>query len=213
MNRTQNRAAASRTMEQPQLESRNSARKRSLAENFRRITSSRLTWLLLLLAVAFCYYGSYYRHGINFRDEGGTVTLLSKRLLEGERPFREVVLGYNVLWFYPVVGLFKLFGVSFVLLRIYCFVLSTVTALLAYLAVLKAFESRARLHGGRIPAFYPAFAFAVALFPLLVPGMTFKNYIPLLAVANSFCLLHVALEPLNTARFYWKTAIGGVILA
>ena len=112
----------------------------------------------------------------------------------------------------PVVGLFKLFGVSFVLLRIYCFVLSTVTALLAYLAVLKALESRAQLKGKQIPAFYPAFAFAVALFPLLVPGMTFKNYIPLLAVANSFCLLHVALEPLNTGRFYWKTAIGGVVL-
>jgi hypothetical protein len=60
---------------------------------------------LLLLIVAGFYYGSYYRHSINFRDEGGTVALLAKRLLDGERPFLDVVLGYNVLWFYPIVAL------------------------------------------------------------------------------------------------------------
>src|SRR5205823_6583952 len=71
-------------------------------------------WLWLLLLGALCYFGSYYRHGLNFRDEGGTEALLAKRLLEGERPFLDLVLGYNLLWFYPIVGLFKLFGVNFV---------------------------------------------------------------------------------------------------
>lgn len=142
----------------------------------------RTPWLLLLVAIALAYYGSYVRHGINFRDEGGTVALLSKRLLDGERPFLDVVLGYNVMWFYPVVGLFKLFGVNFVLLRAYCFALSTITAVLAFLTVERASRR-------------PWLAFLVALLPVLVPGMTFKNYMPLLAVANSFCLLHFALGP------------------
>ncbi len=163
------------------------------------VARTRLPWLLLLLAIALCYYGSYYRHGINFRDEGGTVALDAKRLLEGQRPFLDVSLGYNVLWFYPVVALFKIFGVSFVLLRAYCFVLSTLTATLAFLAVEKVSRK-------------PWLAFLVALLPLLVPGMTFKNYMPLLAVANSFCLLHGALAPPGSRESFWKSFAGGIVL-
>jgi hypothetical protein len=157
------------------------------AERFRQLAAQRWPWLVLLIALAIAYYGSYFRHGIEFRDEGGTVALVSKRLLEGETPFIDVVLGYNVLWFYPVVALYKVFGVSFVLLRVYCFALSTLTVVLAFLAVEKA---------GR----KPWLAFLVALLPLLVPGMTFKNYMPLMAVANSLALLHVALAPPHSAR-------------
>src|SRR5262249_34217709 len=39
----------------------------------------------------------------------------------------------------------------------------------------------------------PWLAFLVGLMLVLVPGMTFKNYMPLLAVGNAFCLLHFAL--------------------
>ncbi len=100
--------------------------------------STRPLWLAFLIVFALGYYGSYFRHGINFRDEGGTVALLAKRLLDGERPFKDVVLGYNVGWFYPVVGLFKLTGVNFVALRVYCFALSTLTAVLGFLLVSRA---------------------------------------------------------------------------
>src|SRR5205814_6772115 len=41
----------------------------------------------------------------------------------------------------------------------------------------------------------PWLAFLVALLAVLVPGMTFKNYMPLLAVANACCLLQFALGP------------------
>ena len=44
------------------------------------------------------------RYGIGFRDEGQTVAFLAQRLLNGETPLKDVVLSYNVLWFYPVVG-------------------------------------------------------------------------------------------------------------
>jgi hypothetical protein len=88
---------------------------KELAEQARRpLWLTRWPWLLLLLLVAAVYYGSYYRHGINFRDEGGTLTLLGQRLLHGEVPFRDVELGYNVGWFGPIVALFKVTGVHFV---------------------------------------------------------------------------------------------------
>ncbi len=137
-------------------------------------------WLGLLVLAALIYFGSYVRYGINFRDEGGDVALIAKRLLDGERPFLDVDPGYNVMWFYPIVGLFKLFGVSFVLLRAYCFFLSTCTALLGFLTV-------QRVTGRR------GLAFAAGLLLVIAPGMTFKNYMPLLVMGNMYCLVHFSL--------------------
>src|SRR4051812_14079877 len=99
------------------------------------LLARRLPWLLLLIVIAIGYYATYLQYGINFHDDGATFALNAKRLLDGEVPFRDIELGYNVLWFYPAVGLFKLFGVNFVLLRAYCFALSVFTAVLAFLTV------------------------------------------------------------------------------
>src|SRR5437016_5419855 len=96
-------------------------------ETLRALAQRRDAWLAVLLIVALCWFASYVRYSIGFKDEGGTVALIAKRMLAGERPFIDIVPGYNVMWFYPVVGLFKLFGVNFVLLRGYCFFLSTIT--------------------------------------------------------------------------------------
>ena len=56
-------------------------------------------------------------------------TLGSARLpgRAGDVPMRDVELGYNVLWFWPIVGLFKLAGVNFLLMRGYFFALSTIS--------------------------------------------------------------------------------------
>jgi hypothetical protein len=165
----------------------------------RALAAKRWPWLVALVAIAACYYGSYVRYGIGFRDEGQTVALLAQRLLNGETPIKDVVLSYNVLWFYPVVALYKIFGVSYVLLRGYCLALSTVTAVLGFLLVEKTTRR-------------PWLAFLVALVLVLIPGSPFKNYIPLLAVANTLCLLHVALTPAGSRAALAKTLIGGVVL-
>lgn len=165
--------------------------------DWRRWWGARGLWLSLLIIVAVCYFGSYWRHSINFTDEGGTEALVAKRLLAGERPFLDVTLGYNVLWFYPIVALFKLCGVSFVLLRAYCFALSTVSAVVGFLSVHRA--------GGR-----PWLAFLVGLMLVLVPGMTFKNYMPLLAVTNGACLLQFALAPRERPGRW--LVLGGLLL-
>ena len=163
-----------------------------------RLLAGRWFWMVLLAVCAGAYHGSYDRHSLNFKDEGGTIVLGAQRLLEGQLPLKDVVLNYNLLWFYPVVGLFKVFGVSYVLLRTYCFALSTLTVLLAFLAVEKVSRR-------------PWFAFLVALLPLLVPGMTFKNYMPLLAVSNSLCLLLAALEE-DPRRWLRHALLGGCVL-
>lgn len=179
---------------------------KALLEKFARLNEwlrdkrkERLFFTLLILGFALLYYGSYYRHDLRFRDEGGTIALGAQRLLNGERPIVDVTLNYNVLWFYPVVALFKWFGVNFVLMRAYFLALSAVTALIAFVAVNRA---------GR----QPWIALAVALLCVLVPGMIFKNYIPLLVVANSCLLMSVALAAPRTYRSFFLVTAGGVLV-
>lgn len=188
-------------------------RARAWADKVRRCSSRPGVWLLLLVLVALVYYGSYYRSSLNFRDEGGTVALGAQRLLAGERPFLDIELNYNVLWFYPVEGLYKIFGVNMTVLRVYCFALATLTAVLGFLGVQKVSRR-------------PWLAFLVGLLLVLVPGMTYKNYMPLLAVANSVCLLwfvnprpsrsgaaeDVQEEVPGLARPLLRLAIGSVVL-
>lgn len=166
---------------------------------WRGLLHKRWPWIILLLAIAFSYYGSYVRYGIGFRDEGQTVAFGAQRLLNGELPLKQVVLNYNVLWFYPVVALFKLFGVSYVLLRGWCLALSALTAGLGFLMVEKTTRR-------------PWLAFLVAIVLVLIPGSPFKNYIPLIAVANTLCLLHVALTPANSRAAFFKAIAGGAVL-
>lgn len=58
----------------------------------------------------------------------------------------------------------------------------------------------------------PWLAFLVALVLVLIPGSPFKNYIPLLAVANTLCLLHVALTPADARGLWWKALVAGFVL-
>lgn len=170
-----------------------------------RMVSQRWPWVVLLLMAALCYYGSYYRHGVNFRDEGGTVALGAQRLLAGEVPIREVALNYNVMWFYPVTWIFKATGVSYVALRVYCFALSALAAVLGFLAVEKA-----RRHSGRTGV--PWVAFLVGLMLIAVPGMTFKNYMPLLAVVNTLLVLYGAAVPLRFSQLWRPVVAGGLLV-
>lgn len=166
---------------------------------------SRWLWVCVLLAVAAGYYGNYYRHGINFQDEGGMLTHQTQRLMAGEIPIREVLLGYNVGWFYPLVALFKITGVSFVALRVFFMALSTLAAILGFLAVEKA----ARFAGLKRAAIGLGVATGVLL--IVTPGMMFKNYNPLATVANAWCLLGFVLAQ-PSVRKSWKWALGGGLI-
>ena len=161
-----------------------------------------LRWLptLIIVAAALAYYGSYLRYWFNPHDEGGTVCLIAQRLMQGERPWADVALGYNVGWFYPVVGLFHLTGVNYLAARAFFFALSTITALLGC-GIVK------RVGGPRW------LAIGVGLLLVVLPGSQFKNYIPLAGMANTACLIHlVCTDPALRRKWFAAIALGGAVL-
>ena len=88
-----------------------------------------LAALAFLVIAGLLYYGQYYRHGFKVGDEG-SVVLLTELLLNGKRPYVDVELGYGPLWFYPLVLLFKLTGVSLILASSLTVLASATTSLL-----------------------------------------------------------------------------------
>src|ERR1700730_1472338 len=85
-----------------------------------------------LVLFALVYYSLIYRYGLNLADEGN-VGLISPRLMHRERPFLDVSPGYNVLWFYPISTLFRLFGTNLLLMRAYFYGILTVSGLIAFM--------------------------------------------------------------------------------
>lgn len=144
--------------------------------------------LALLALFALAYYGYYCRVWPGPGGEGGVVALLSQRLLEGQKPIVDTFLGYNVLWFYPVVGIFKVFGPHYLAMRLFFFLLSLVTGLLSFGVILKS--------SGRAWA-----AFLTGLLVILVPGQTYRNYMAFLAVLNMSAFLSALVLP---AKNLWR---------
>ena len=130
----------------------------------------------LLVGIALAYYATYALSGLDLGGEGGTTAVYAQRLLERQRPFVDTFLSYNVLWFYPFVWLFQIFGPNFTVVRIFFFVLSIITALLAYRTVLRVSNSG-------------LLAFGCALVLILIPGIQFRNYLGLIGVGNLAALL------------------------
>jgi hypothetical protein len=127
-----------------------------------------------LVLFASVYYSLIYRYALNLADEG-SVALLSQRLLHGERPFLNVSLGYNVLWFYPISTLFRVFGTNLLLMRTYFYGISTASGLIAFM-LLRRLDAPLWL------------AFAQGLAVISVTGQYFKAYIPFLVISNLFAI-------------------------
>jgi hypothetical protein len=129
-----------------------------------------------LFVFALVYYGSYAFSGLDLNGEGGTIAVIADRIRHGARPFADTFLGYNLLWFYPIVWLFRIFGPNFTAVRIFFFALSAVMALLAYRTVLRA--------TGR-----PLLSLAVGIILTLIPGIQFRNYLPFFGVLDQMIIL------------------------
>lgn len=130
---------------------------------------------VLLTVVALLYYASYFRYGFGWADEG-SVALIAERLAAGERPYLDVDPGYGILWYYPIAGLYKLFGVQFSVVRAYFIALGFAAACISY-PLLR------RLTGNR------RVALATALLVLIFPGSGYKTYIPLLVICGAYVTL------------------------
>ena len=129
-----------------------------------------------LFVFALVYYGSYAFSGLDLNGEGGTIAVIADRIRHGSRPFVDTFLGYNLLWFYPIVWLFRIFGPNFTVVRIFFFALSVVMALLAYRTVLRA--------TGR-----PLLSLTVGIILTLIPGIQFRNYLPFFGIVDQMAIL------------------------
>jgi hypothetical protein len=127
-----------------------------------------------LVLFAVLYYTLVYRYGLNLADEGN-VALISQRLMHGERPFREVITGYNVLWFYPISALFRIFSSNLLYMREYFYAISTGSALIAFF-LLRRLDAPLWL------------AFVQGLMVISINGQYYNAYIPFLVVANLFAI-------------------------
>jgi hypothetical protein len=127
-----------------------------------------------LILFAILYYSLIFRYGLNLADEGN-VALISQRLMRGEHPFRDVATGYNVLWFYPISTLFRIFGTHLLLMRAYFYAISTGSALIAFF-LLRRLDAPLWL------------AFLQGLMVILINGQYFKAYIPFLVLSNLFAI-------------------------
>ncbi|MEI6035986.1 MAG: hypothetical protein WCS65_17100 [Verrucomicrobiae bacterium] len=132
-----------------------------------------IPWLLTGFAVI--YYSLYADAGLNLGGEGGTAGVVAMRLMSGQLPIVDTFLGYNVLWFFPVAGLFELTGPHYLVLRWYFFAFCTASGLLTYFVV----------RGYTRSAWYSAIPAAMVI---LVPGMQFRNYMPFLGILNALLL-------------------------
>jgi hypothetical protein len=166
-----------------------------------RLESHLRTWGALGVAgFAIIYYAAYYRSGLNFSGEGGTVAIIALRLLEGQRPIVDTFLGYNVMWFYPVAWLFQVTGPDYTVLRIFFFALCTITGLLAFFVV----------RGITGSGWYSILA---ALGPVLIPGMLFRNYMAFLPMLNMLVLLqaYVFRQPTTRGQMLWMAGAGSAL--
>ncbi|CAN5790334.1 hypothetical protein BH09VER1_BH09VER1_18880 [soil metagenome] len=155
-------------------------------------------WVIVLFA--FIYYAQYFRSGLNLAGEGGTVALQALRLMDGQRPIVDTFLGYNVMWFYPVVWLFSVVGPNYLALRIYFFCICTAGALLGFFTLRRATRS----------GIYSLLLSGVLV---LIPGMLFRNYMPFLGLLNTFVLLEAFVfgPKSNAVRLVWMAAAGATV--
>ena len=139
----------------------------------------------LLVLFGLLYYGAYYNTGLVLTGEGGSNALLASRILEGWRPIVDMFVGYNLLWFYPIAGLFKVTGPHMLAMQIFFMSLSLITGGLGFHLVKKTTGQAwlALLAGGLM---------------VLMPGAIFRHYMGFIGTLASFALVFGYIVPAST---------------
>lgn len=148
--------------------------------------------LTALLLFALCYYSYYYRCSLYPASEGGVEGVTALRLLSGKIPITEVALNYNLLWFYPIVALFKFFGPNYTLLRIYFFTLAALSGLIAFSIVKTTTQQR-------------WLALIAGILAIVLPGQLFRNYMAFIVLLNMATFLKAFVLPCSrlSLRLFW----------
>ena len=151
----------------------------------------------LVLFLSLLYYGLYYNVGLSLTGEAGSNILIATRMIEGWRPIKDMFVGYNVLWFYPLVWIFKITGPSLMAAKIFFICLSTITGVLGFLLVRRATGS-------------PLLALVAAGLMILMPGATYRNYMGFIGTLASFALVrgYILQEKKNRLQCLWMGLAG-----
>lgn len=142
---------------------------------------------LALFVFSIGYYASYAFSGLDLGGEGGTIAVIADRIRFGAKPYVDTFLGYNLLWFYPIVWLFQIFGSNFTVVRLFFFALSVGMGLSAYRTVLRATRR-------------PLLSLATGVILVLIPGIQFRNYLPFFGVVDLMVILEAFALPQNNRR-------------
>jgi hypothetical protein len=154
----------------------------------------------LLVLFGLLYYGAYYNTGLVLTGEGGSNALLASRILEGWRPIVDMFVGYNLLWFYPIAGLFKITGPHMLAMQVFFMCLSLITGALGFHLVKKTTGQAwlALLAGGLM---------------ILMPGAMFRNYMGFIGTLASFALVFGYVVPASThlRQCLWMAFCGAAL--
>jgi hypothetical protein len=154
----------------------------------------------ILFLFGLLYYGAYCNTGLVLSGEGGSNALLASRILEGWRPIVDMFVGYNLLWFYPIAGLFKITGPHMLAMQIFFMSLSLITGALGFHLVKKTTGQAwlALLAGGLM---------------ILMPGAMFRNYMGFIGTFASFALVFGYVVPASThlRQCLWMAFCGAAL--
>ena len=98
------------------------------------------------------------------------------RILAGEIPYSDFDMGYGVLWYYPTVLLFKIFGETFNVMRIFAFSILGATGVLSFYIVDKITKNR-------------VVAYVAALSILIFHAGTHKAMLPFCAALSTLVFI------------------------
>jgi len=131
-------------------------------------------WLLILFAIV--YYALYHNAHLTLTGEAGSNVLIAQRILEGWRPIKDMFIGYNLMWFYPLAWIFEFTGPHLLASRIYFMVLCGISGVLGFLMVRRVTGSGALavLAGGLM---------------ILMPGAMYRNTVGFVGTLASFALV------------------------
>lgn len=101
-----------------------------------RISHTSALYVAGLALLSAIYYSAYVGSGFNYADDGNYAQVCYELLLG--RDIHDIVLSYGATWFKLGEGIFHLFGVHFLAVRILFFVCLTLTVLLVYAAIVLA---------------------------------------------------------------------------
>ena len=137
---------------------------------------------LCIGAFALVYYGLYFNADLTLTGEAGSNVLIAQRINEGWRPIKDMFIGYNLMWFYPLAWIFEFTGPHLLASRIYFMALAGISGLLGFLLI------------RRVTGFAILAAIAGCL-RILMPGAMYRNNVGFVGTLASFALVYGYVVP------------------